>query len=107
MNTEYLHRQAESYERQADVLRERARRLEENLLRFPQQEDDVIFFRKMFANGVTYTYAAVAFELNGRIEWATTAPKSPKYYTTEQLIEWMYADYGIEELWVATEWTRV
>lgn len=102
-------RQAEALRRRADDIEARAVVKEDIKKVLPDDADTVIFFRKRFDDGITYTYGAVAFKLDGRSSsyWATTGPRSPKYYTTDELIEWMTADNGVEELWVCTEFTEV
>ena len=41
------------------------------------QEEIVIFFKKRFHDGITYTYAAVRYGVGGSyMYWATTGPRS-------------------------------
>lgn len=73
----------------------------------------VIFFRKMFNDGYTYTYAAVRYQMStglpGRSPWywTTTGPSSPKMITTENFVNWLLADNGVEEIWIATEFEEL
>jgi len=65
----------------------------------------VIFFQKSFSpGGRTYDYCAIKAG-NGR--WNTTGPRSPKDYSWNQLIKWIFDGSPNTEILVATEWVRI
>jgi len=100
---------AESLERQAERLLERAREVRRKYDRFG--EDDfpdgaIIVFDKVFHeyNGrqlhkpsKPYHYAAI--KMNGL--WSTTGPRSPKSFTWTELIRWM--GDGVQEIYYVSE----
>lgn len=62
----------------------------------PQPKDgdpNVIFFRKFSRSNKIYDYAAIQVA-DGT--WYTTGPSSPKSYTWEQLMNWLFEDTGFE-----------
>lgn len=61
---------------------------------------NVIFYRKTFDNGITYTYAAV----RAKGLWYTTGPKSPKGFTWDELLDWLGDDVKI---WVPIGWEEL
>lgn len=80
--------------RQAELAAERAQAEIDRLLRLPAEpvvEDDapnVIFFQKRFSRGGRlYDYSAVKAS-DGL--WYTTGPQSPKGYSWDRLVEWLY-----------------
>jgi len=63
---------------------------------------NVIWFRKRFTPGGTdYTYAAVQTPEG---TWYTTGPRTPKAYTWEDLVEWIFDDNPDAQVWVAATW---
>lgn len=82
--------QAERHRRQAEYAERRLAELEA-LPEEPIVEDgepNVIWFTKVFQNGSReYTYAACKA---GDGLWYTTGPNTPKGYSWEALVEWMY-----------------
>lgn len=80
--------------RQAELAIERAQAELDRLYRLPDEpvvEDDapnVIYFQKRFSpNSRVYDYAAIKAS-DGL--WYTTGPQSPKGYSWDRLIEWIY-----------------
>lgn len=76
----------------------------------PSTEDPdgalVVWFRRRFAiRGQEYTYAAVKAS-DGL--WYTTGPASPKGYSWDELVQWLYDEKNEDAvMWVAAEWTPV
>lgn len=73
----------------------------------PVDEDGVavIYFRKRFnRSGRLYDYAAIKA---GDGKWYTTGPQSPKGYSWNQLIRWIYDGSPNTEILVATEWSGI
>lgn len=74
----------------------------------PDVDEDgvaVIFFQKTFNGaGRKYDYCAIRAR-NGR--WNTTGPRSPKDYSWDQLIRWIYDGSPNTTILVATEWTAL
>jgi hypothetical protein len=67
-------------------------------------EPNVIWFTKVFQNGSReYTYAAV--KAGDRL-WYTSGPNTPKGYTWEALVEWIY-DGRSAEVWHATGYEQL
>jgi hypothetical protein len=84
----------ERRKRQAELAIERAQAELDRLYRLPDEpvvEDDapnVIFFQKRFSpNSRLYDYSAI--KANDGL-WYTTGPQSPKGYTWDRLVEWMF-----------------
>lgn len=72
----------------------------QNLPEEPDVEPAVIWFEKTFADGRTYTYAAV--KADGL--WYTSGPRTPKGYTWENLMTWV----GVgTEVWLATDFKEL
>jgi hypothetical protein len=94
----------ERRKRQAEAAIQRAQAELDRLYRLPDEpvvEDDapnVIYFQKRFSpNSRLYDYAAIKAS-DGL--WYTTGPQSPKGYTWDRLVEWMFD--GHEDLTIYT-----
>lgn len=99
-------------EHRRSTLARRISRLEAEIARLeslPEEPDAnpaIVYFRKDFG-GRDYDYAAVKA---GDGLWYTTGPKSPKGYTWESLVGFIYPD-GVDpaevEVWVVSDLERL
>lgn len=103
---------AGTLEHRRSTLARRISRLEAEIARLeslpeePEADPAIVYFRKDFG-GKDYDYAAVRA---GDGLWYTTGPKSPKGYTWESLVGFIYpdgADPAEVEVWVVSDLERI
>jgi hypothetical protein len=120
VSKELIERQARSYQEMADKQLAKLAFLE-SLPKEPtgiwedESEPIIIQFNKKFGNGQTYQYAAIGIRtrigqlyrgeevMSWERTWYTTGPKTPKAYSWDDLIQWIYGagDEDVE-IWVVT-----